>query len=1212
MSERPQLPKQALRAPLEVARRIHQICKQFESAWRCAARPQLVPYLADVSEPERSWLLLELLALDVELRQAAGEQPTEVEYRLIFPLEGDRQIVAAAFQRCASEAEPSPCLQDEGRRMKDESEPKAATSDSSFILLPSSFLVEGYEILEMLGRGGMGVVYKARDRRLKRLVALKMILTGEHAGEEQLARFRAEAEMVARLQHPNIVQIHEVREERGNPCIVFEYIKGQTLADFASGEPQAPRVAAELLEAIARAIHYAHEQGIVHRDLKPANILLQEETTKDTKHTKTREHEASLRGLRDLCGSLMPKITDFGLAKDLAANLDQTASGTVLGTPHYMSPEQAEGRRNIGPASDIYSLGAILYVLLTGRAPIQGTTRTETLHMVINTEPVAPTQLQPKLARDLETICLTGLRKDPTRRYQTAGALADDLRRFLNGEPILARPTSALYQLRKFAGRHRGMVGGVLGTGFALVLGTVFSLLFAFGEARQRHAADRNARAALRETYQARLAAAVMALRENNVAEAARQLDAAPPGLRGWEWQHLHARVSDLSPIVLHAQPEFDKLWCCFPRGSGLLAQKGDRFVLTDPQTRTVQRELFDHASFRGIVKTPAGLLLAYARPEGGTTLLDEQGAEMNIPVSWEGQQQASATNDRKLIAVWTPYSRNDRRLRLFELPSGRLRLTIEKPEPLRSVAFSPDGTRLAGAGGWSFPTVYLWDAVNGTQTLLDGHTDGVHCVAFHPDGKRLVSGAADRTVRQWDVATARCIDVRRGHSDAILDVTYSPDGQWIASSSMDKSVRIWKTNDDGELPALLPDHADNVYESLFSPDGLTLLTRGDLGGSWLRVWATPAAVNRVVLHGHSSFVYPVVYSPDGRLLASGGWDKDHGVRLWDAASGTLIAVLKGHQDTIFSLAFSPDSRRLVSRSSDETLRSWDTETGTALAVIPCDMVPRRAGPQSALVTPDGRCIVTGTEGGLRRWDLATGAELDRVPLPLRDVRILAVRPQDGLLAASGDGPNIVLFDLKAGQVRTVLTHTNPTGASPFINHTLAFSPDGRQLLSAGNTRDIQLWDVESGKLIRALPGHTGDVFAAIFHPDGKRIVSAGRDRMIRIWDPTHGDELVGLPGHTSYIFSLSFSPDGTTLASGSGDFTVRLWESERLGRRLDAERQEQQVRPEAQRLLERLFREHGTAEIVAERLRTETAGSAALERATRKALYRRQGLAPP
>ena len=444
-----------------------------------------------------------------------------------------------------------------------------------------------------------------------------------------------------------------------------------------------------------------------------------------------------------------------------------------------------------------------------------------------------------------------------------------------------------------------------------------------------------------------------------------------------------------------------------------------------------------------------------------------------------------------------------------------------------------------------------MWDVTNGTETLLHGHTSEVTSVNYHPGGKQLVSSSLDQTMRQWDLDTGQTIQVRRGLIENVSNAKFSPDGQWIASSNQDRSVRIWKT-DDSEPPTVLPDHAGEVYESWFSLDGLTLVAAGYPLKLW-RAWPTPAAVNRLVLRGHTSFVYPVVHSPDGRLLASAGWDDDHGIRLWDTASGTLVAVLKGHQKAIFALAFSPDSRRLVSRSSDATIRVWDTQTGAMLVSRPCDDVTLFGAPQSVVVTPDGRTILTGTQDGLRRWDLATGAERGRVPLPLRLVRVLAVRPQDGLLAASGVGPNIVLFDINAGQARGVLTI--PTKRSDYANHSLAFSPDGRQLLSAGRPQDIQLWDVESGRLVRELHGHTAEVFTAIFHPDGRRIVSAGRDRVIRVWDPVQGDELVAFLGHTSYIFSLSFSPDGTTLASGSGDFTVRLWESERLGRRLDAER---------------------------------------------------------
>jgi WD40 repeat protein len=972
----------------------------------------------------------------------------------------------------------------------------------------------------------------------------------------------------------------------------MEFIRGKTLDEYA--RLRAPTLPArlELLARVCDAVQHAHDQGVIHRDLKPANILVEE--------------------------TGQPKVLDFGVARatnaDLLTAAGLTQTGQLLGTPNYMSPEQVTGDpAAIDHRADVYALGVILFELAAYRLPyhLEDRPLAEAVRLILEEDPPRLGSINPELRGDVETIVAKALAKDRARRYPSAAELAADLRRWLHHEPIRARPTSALYQLRKFARRHRALVGGAAATGLALVLGTVFSLLFAFGEARQRNEADRSAReadrarrSALRETYQARLAAAVMAVRENNVAEAARQLKAAPPGLRGWEWQHLHARVRDLRPIIVEAQPEFDELLAYFPPDKRLVARKGNRLVLVDQQTRAVLREVCDVTAFRGFVRTPVDSLLAYRRAGGGTTLLDETGAETNVPVSWEGQPMA-ASRDRKLLAVWVLLNANEGRLCLFELPSGRLRQTIDKVNWLSCLAFSPDGTRLAGASNRDID-VYLWDAVNGTKTLLHGHTSAIGGVAFHPDGKRLVSGGGDRTVRQWDVGTGQMIDVRYGHSNMVNGVTYSPDGQWIASSSEDQSVRIWKTNDDREPPTVMPDNTDRVRESFFSADGLTISTRCDRGEQ-SRIWPTPAATDRVVLRGHSSYVYPVVHSPDGRLLASAGWDEDRGIRLWDAASGTLLAVLKRHGGAIFSLAFSPDSRRLVSRSADDSLRLWDTETGAALAAMPCDDVWNHGSPQSVAVTADGRTILTGTKDGLRRWDLAKGAELSRVPLPLQDVRILAVRAHDGLLAASGSGPNIVLFDLEAGQIRTVLTYPIPVS----IN-SLAFSPDGRQLLSAGKDMDLRLWDVESGQLVRELHGHTGEVFAAIFHPDGQRIVSAGRDRVIRIWDPVQGDELVGLLGHTSYVFSLSFSPDGTTLASGSGDFTVRLWESERLGRRLDAQREEQTARPEAQRLVERLFREEGKADRVAARLRTETARSAPLQCAARSALYRRQGLAPP
>ncbi len=302
--------------------------------------------------------------------------------------------------------------------------------------------VGDYEILGVLGRGGMGVVYKAKQKQLNRVVALKMVLGGLHASDDDLRRFRQEAEASARLQHPNIVQIHEVGEIDGKPYFSLEYVDGGSLAGKMASEPQAPFPAAQLIEILARAMHYAHQRGIVHRDLKPANILL-----------ASAPPDGSSTAPVTSFG--IPKITDFGLAKRMDVDLGQTQTGAILGTPSYMAPEQAGGRiREIGPATDVYALGAILYDLLTGRPPFKSNTLADTLRQVQMSEPVSPGRLQPQVPRDLATICLKCLNKEPKKRYETSLALAEDLGRFLAGEPIRARPTSLVERTLKWARRR--------------------------------------------------------------------------------------------------------------------------------------------------------------------------------------------------------------------------------------------------------------------------------------------------------------------------------------------------------------------------------------------------------------------------------------------------------------------------------------------------------------------------------------------------------------------------------------------------------------------------------------------------------------------------------------------------------------------------------------------------------------------------------------
>jgi eukaryotic-like serine/threonine-protein kinase len=321
---------------------------------------------------------------------------------------------------------------------------------------PDDLSIPGYEILSVLGRGGMGVVYKARQTGLNRLVALKMISAGAHAGPQELARFRAEAESVALLQHPNIVQIYEINEHRGHPYLALEYVEGRSLDRQINGTPQNARSAATLVHTLARAMATAHARGVIHRDLKPANVLLTTETQRHREDNQEKEEEAS--SSLCLCASVVnssPKIADFGLAKQLGQDAGQTGTNQVLGTPSYMAPEQAQARhREIGPAADIYALGAILYELLTGRPPFKAATLLETLEQVRSTEPVLPRQLQPRVPRDLETICLKCLHKEPGRRYLTADLLADDLQHFLAGEPIRARPVRAWERAIKWAKRR--------------------------------------------------------------------------------------------------------------------------------------------------------------------------------------------------------------------------------------------------------------------------------------------------------------------------------------------------------------------------------------------------------------------------------------------------------------------------------------------------------------------------------------------------------------------------------------------------------------------------------------------------------------------------------------------------------------------------------------------------------------------------------------
>jgi tRNA A-37 threonylcarbamoyl transferase component Bud32 len=687
--------------------------------------------------------------------------------------------------------------------------------------------VTGYEILGELGRGGMGVVYKARHVKLGRLVALKMILSGAHAGEGDLARFRMEAEAIARLQHPNIVQIYEIGEQDGRPFLALEFCGGGSLEKKLGGGPLPPKEAARLAETLAQAMHAAHEAGVVHRDLKPANVLL----TKD--------------------GTL--KITDFGLAKKLD-EAGQTASGAIMGTPSYMAPEQAGGKSaQIGPHTDVYALGTILYERLTGRPPFRAATQLDTILQVVSDEPVPPGQLQPKTPRDLETICLKCLQKEPRKRYASAAALADDLRRFQNGEPVRARPVGRLQRGWRWCRRNPVGAGLVA----ALLLGTAVATglaVWALGERNrarlEKEEKDRQLTRAEWLVYANQLALAQAALNEKDnkdrVNEAGAYLIYAREDYRGWEyrylWKQCLTKGQAASVLNLNGHTLPVSSICFSPDGKRLASVSADRTVrVWDADTGHLVRTLLHMRPIAAIVFSPDGQRLASA--DGDQTVQTvhfwdvEKGQEVRAFEKREGTlvHHVTFSPDGKLLAA---ASADNKTVRVLDVETGQELFALkEHTSEVRALAFSPDGQRLARAWG---DAVRVVDAKTGQELLAPkGRPQKVSVLAFSPDGKRLA--VAFDEVWLWDVGTGHELLILKGNGGGLLlrgitsgvqALAFSPDGKRLASASADV-VRLWET-DVGQEVLVLRGHTGPVSALAFSPNGRLLASAS---GTTVQLW---------------------------------------------------------------------------------------------------------------------------------------------------------------------------------------------------------------------------------------------------------------------------------------------------------------------------------------------------------------------------------------
>jgi WD40 repeat protein/Flp pilus assembly protein TadD len=800
-----------------------------------------------------------------------------------------------------------------------------------------------YELIRELGRGGMGIVYKARQISLNRPVALKMIKSAALAGEDELRRFQNEAEAVATLDHPHIVSILEVGKYDGQRYFTMKLIGGTSLNRKLTDYVADPRAAAKLLKHLAEAVHHAHQRGILHRDLKPANILL------------------------DARGE--PFVTDFGLAKRREGDSELTLSGAILGTPAYMAPEQASGRRGaVTTAGDVYGLGAILYATLTGRAPFEGDSVQETLEQVRNSAPSAPSKINPRVPRDLETICLKCLEKDPGRRYVSADGLASDLKQWLAGEPIAARPVGNAARFWMWC-RRRPVIAGLTGAVVVAVVGGLIWTSLGWLTALEAQAKEREqTELAGQRLYDARMNLVQQHWEDSNGPLVQQGLDEQLPAnqggidRRGFEWFYWQRTMS-----------------------SGHITLKGHTdsvlSVAFSPDGRRIAS-----ASWDGTVKvwdTSAGQEIR--------TLVGHTGEVWNVAYGPDGHHLASASSDGTV--------------KLWDTAAGQEFRTLKgHTGPVYSVAYSPDGHRLASAS--SDGTVKLWDAATGRVIrTLKGYATGVG-VAFSPDGRRIASASVDQTVKLWDTATGQEIRTLVGHTNAVLSVAFSPDGRRIASASVDQSVKLWDAAT-GQPTLTLTGHASGVNSVAFSPDGQRLASAS--GDRTAKLWDAATGQEIRTLTGHASGVNSVAFSPDGRRLASAS--EDGTVKLWDAATWQDILTLKGHTGQVISVAFSPDGRRLSStgNSAGGTVKLWDAATGQEIRTLTGG---HAFIVQSVAFSADGRRLASASEDGtVKLWDAATWQDVLTLKGRTGGVRSAAFSPDGQRLASASQDGTVKIWD---------------------------------------------------------------------------------------------------------------------------------------------------------------------------------------------------------
>lgn len=1118
---------------------------------------------------EQRELVIDLVYNEILLRVKGGETPALPEYQQRFPefaTELGRQFeVDELLKEIASQQSTAALARDESHRSRD-SIRKATGSPA----------VPGYDVMEPLGRGGMGTVYKARQQKLNRLVALKTLRSGADASDQEVARFRTEAAVIARFQHPHIVQIFEVGEADGCLFLALELVEGGTLAGQLDGTPWPATRAAELIEALARAMDYSHSHGVIHRDLKPANVLL---SAIGDRPSASESHEIMAEGRLPNAErrTPIPKITDFGLAKELGNESGQTQTGAFMGTPSYAAPEQAWGQnRSITAQTDVYALGVILYELIVGRTPFRGMTVLETLEQVRSMEPVSPRLLNPSVPRDLETVCLKCLQKDPQERYASARALADDLRRFLENKPVEARPIGRLAQGWRWCLRNKAVAGLLTAVAILLVLGSTISTIFgvqahwnaaALAEKvkEEKQARDAANLATVDAKHKEALAVAAKKLADDNAAlaeqkkqEALEQKQRADENFekekqaRRIQQDHLVTAQLRGVGVLLEREPArahtllHDYAAC--PLSSRDFAwQLLNRF--TDPRLAATDNQ--------GRTQWKAGKNIIAAGLSGdGRNLLTTDFVNSKLWDAANGQvvttapSKLVAQDNRKSCAlsgdlkrlVWAVPTRNPE---MREVATGNLLGVLEHMQ-VHATAFSPDDRWVATAGSG---IVRVWDSAT-FQLLFELKSPGrsLYSVFFSPDGATAVTGLYEEKGESavvWDLRPVRQRAVLQGPMWRILTGCFPPDGKTFVTSHRSQEVVLWDLTTGAakqflreKQKPLLPE-AD-ILAVAFLDRGETLATTTSEGE--LKLWHVATGKDRATFRDVGRFLCA---SPAGDLFVT---EKDGTLTLWPGVlpPGHESAFLDSHRGNVTGLAFRPGSMEFASTATDQITRIWDGATGQPRLTLP----PHAALMTALAYSPDGKILaIGGVDGLVSLHNAETGALLRKLSETETYVGALAFAGDGKTLAAAGGRTrkaggtgnaemDIFLWDTATGSPRTRLKgHTRPVA-------NLLFVPNTTTLVSSSVLEyAIRLWNLESGQVQRTLEGHTQPIYGLVLSPDGKTLASAGYDLDVKIWDVAAGNLRLSIAGHNTQIMALAYSPDGKTLAGACRDSKVRLWD---------------------------------------------------------------------